>query len=59
MPELRVVVDKELNQLLDKIVDRGIFNSKAELMRSAAISLLSDMGVLREHINGSRSENTS
>lgn len=58
MPELRVVVDEKLNHLLDKIVDRGIFNSKAELMRSAAIALLSDMGVLKEYINGS-SENSS
>ena len=51
MPELRVVVDEKFNQLLDKIVERGLYNSKAELMRSGAIYLLSGMGVLREHVN--------
>ena len=50
MPELRVTVDEKLNRLLDRIVASGIYNSKAELMRSATIYLLIQMGVLKEHI---------
>jgi len=50
MVELRVTVDEKLNELLDKIVGSGIYQSKAELMRSATIHLLADMGILKEHI---------
>jgi len=52
MHELRVTVDEKLNKLLDKIVESGIYNSKAELSRSAIIYLLIQMGVLKEHIKG-------
>ena len=50
MVELRVTVDAKLNKLLDKIVESGIYNSKAELMRSGTIYLLIQMGLLKEHI---------
>lgn len=50
MVELRVTVDEKLNKLLDRIVESGIYQSKAELMRSATILLLIRMGVLKEHI---------
>ena len=50
MVELRVTVDEKLNKLLDKIVESGIYQSKAELMRAATIDLLIKMGVLKEHI---------
>ena len=51
MPELRVTVDEKLNKLLDKIVASGIYNSKAELMRSATIYLLVQMGMIKEHVS--------
>ncbi len=50
MVELRVTIDERLNELLDEIVSSGVYQSKAELMRSAAIYLLIQMGVLKEHI---------
>ena len=50
MVELRVTVDEKLNKLLDKIVKSGIYQSKAELMRSATIMLLIQMGLLKEHV---------
>jgi Arc/MetJ-type ribon-helix-helix transcriptional regulator len=50
MVELRVTVDEKFNKLLDKVVEAGVYQSKAELMRSATIYLLIQMGVLKEHI---------
>jgi len=50
MVELRVTIDEKLNKLLDKIVKSGIYQSKAELMRSATISLLIEMGLIKDHI---------
>ena len=50
MVELRVTIDEKLNKVLDEIIDSGIYQSKAELMRSATIYLLIQMGVLKEHI---------
>jgi len=50
MVELRVTIDEKLNKLLDKIVESGIYQSKAELMRSATIYLLIQMGIIKEHI---------
>jgi Arc/MetJ-type ribon-helix-helix transcriptional regulator len=50
MVELRVTVDEKLNKLLDKVVEAGIYQSKAELMRSATINHLIKMGILKEHI---------
>jgi len=53
MVELRVTVSEKLNRLLDKVVAAGIYQSKAELMRSVAIYLLIEMGLLKEHIERS------
>ena len=50
MVELRVTLDDKLNKLLDEIVASGIYQSKAELMRSATIYLLIQMDVIKEHI---------
>ena len=43
-------MDEKLNKLLDKIVESGIYQSKAELMRSATIMLLIQMGLVKEHV---------
>ena len=50
MTELRVTVSDKLNMLLEKVVESGVYQSKAELMRSATIQLLIQMGVLKAHI---------
>ena len=50
MVELRVTIDEKLNELLDDVVSSGIYQSKAELMRSATIHLLMQMGILKDHI---------
>jgi len=49
VPELRVVVSEKLNRILDEIVEEwGIYPSKAELMRSATIYLLMNLGVVKD-----------
>jgi len=48
MVELRVTVNEKLDKLLDKMVNAGFYQSKAELMRSATIYLLTQMGVIKE-----------
>jgi len=53
MVELRVTVDEKLNKLLDKIVKSGIYQSKAELMRSATIRLLTEMDLIKDHVEKS------
>ena len=50
MVELRVTIDEKLNKLLDMVVESGVFQSKAELMRSGAVLLLAQMGLLKDHI---------
>lgn len=48
MVELRVTVSEKLDKLLDEMVNAGIYQSKAELMRSATIYLLTQMGIIKE-----------
>lgn len=50
MVELRITIDEKLNKLLDMVVESGVFQSKAELMRSGAVLLLAQMGLLKDHI---------
>lgn len=57
MVELRVTINDQLNKLLDKIVDSGIYQSKAELMRSATIYLLMEMDLIKHHIQDSNGKN--
>lgn len=54
MVEIRVTIDEKLNKLLEKVVDAGVYQSKAELMRSATIQLLIEMGIIKEHIKDPR-----
>jgi Arc/MetJ-type ribon-helix-helix transcriptional regulator len=46
MPEIRVTVTKELDRLLQDIVDSGMFASKADAMRAAVVYFLKDLGWL-------------
>ncbi len=55
MVELRVTVDDKLNKLLDEVVASGIYQSKAELMRSATVYLLIQMDVIKDHIQSNPS----
>jgi Arc/MetJ-type ribon-helix-helix transcriptional regulator len=50
MVELRVTVDEKFNKLLDDIVASGLFQSKAELMRSATVYMLMQMDVIKDRI---------
>lgn len=50
MVDLRVTIDKKLNKLLDEIIKSGIYQSKAELMRSATIQHLIEMGLIKDHV---------
>ena len=44
MPELRVVVTKELDGLLDEVVEKGLFSTKADVARAAIVYFLKDLG---------------
>ena len=44
MPELRVTVTNELNELLDEVVERGLFSTKADVARAAIVYFLKDLG---------------
>jgi Arc/MetJ-type ribon-helix-helix transcriptional regulator len=55
MVELRVTVDDKFNKLLDDIVASGLYQSKAELMRSATVYMLIQMGVTKDHIQSDTS----
>lgn len=46
MPEIRVTVTKELDRLLQEIVEAGMFASKADAMRAAMVYFLKDLGWL-------------
>ena len=48
MPELRVTVTKKLNELLDKVVEAGLFASKADAVRAATVYFLKDLGWLEK-----------
>lgn len=48
MPEIRVTVTKNLDGLLDKVVEAGLFASKADAMRAASVYFLKDLGWLEK-----------
>ena len=48
MPELRVTVTEKLNELLDKIVEAGLFSSKADAVRATVVYFLKDLGWLEK-----------
>ncbi|MFX1476322.1 MAG: proteasome subunit alpha [Promethearchaeota archaeon] len=45
MPEVRVVVSTEMDRYMDTVVQRGMFGSKAELIRAALIRYIETMPV--------------
>jgi Arc/MetJ-type ribon-helix-helix transcriptional regulator len=46
MPEIRVTIKKELDELLADVVEAGMFASKADAMRAATVYFLKDLGWL-------------
>ena len=48
MPEIRVTVTKQLDELLDDAVKAGMFASKADVMRASAVYFLKDLGWLEK-----------
>ena len=46
MPEIRVTIKKELDELLAEVVEAGMFASKADAMRAATVYFLKDLGWL-------------
>lgn len=45
MPEVRIVVSAEMDRYMDTVVQRGIFGSKAEMIRAALIRYIETMPV--------------
>lgn len=48
MPQIRVTVDEKLDKILARLVERGIYQSKAEAMRCALVTLLMQSGFLKD-----------
>jgi len=44
MPEIRVTVTEKMNELLNRLVETGLFTSKSNLVRFATIAYLKDLG---------------
>ena len=44
MSEIRVTVTDKMNELLDSLVEAGLFLSKADLVRFAIIAYLKELG---------------
>ncbi len=44
MPEIKITVTDKMNELLDRLVEAGLFISKADLVRFATIAYLKDLG---------------
>ena len=44
MPELRVTITEKFDKILDKLVETGLFPSKADIMRYATINYLKELG---------------
>ena len=52
MPELRVTVTEKMDDLLDEIVETGLFTSKADLVRFATVAYLKDFGFIKKPKSG-------
>jgi len=48
MPELRVVIPKGLDEILDQVIDAGLFATKADMIRASIIYFLKDLGWLEK-----------
>jgi Arc/MetJ-type ribon-helix-helix transcriptional regulator len=48
MPELRVTIPDKMNELLDELVETGLFTSKADLVRFATVAYLKELGWIRK-----------
>ena len=44
MPEIRVTIPEKMNELLNRLVETGLFTSKADLVRFATVAYLKDLG---------------
>ena len=51
MPEIKVTVTDKMNELLDRLVEAGLFISKADLVRFATIAYLKDLGWIEKMKN--------
>ncbi|MFH2110737.1 MAG: ribbon-helix-helix domain-containing protein [Candidatus Bathyarchaeota archaeon] len=48
MPELRVTIPDKMNELLDELVETGLFTSKADLVRFATVAYLKELGWIKK-----------
>jgi hypothetical protein len=48
MPEIRVTITKQLDELLSDVVVAGMVASKADAMRAATVYFLKDLGWLEK-----------
>jgi Arc/MetJ-type ribon-helix-helix transcriptional regulator len=48
MPELRVTITEKMNELLEDLVETGLFTSKADLVRFATVAYLQELGWIRK-----------
>lgn len=53
MPELRVTVSEKMDKLLEKVIETGVFTSKADLARFAMIDYLERLGLLQTAVGKS------
>ena len=44
MPELRVSIPEKMNEMLDRLVEIGLFTSKADLVKFATVAYLKELG---------------
>lgn len=59
MPELRVTVTEKMDKILERLVETGLFTSKADLMRFAAIAYLQDLGWIEGEIKSATEKRKS
>lgn len=43
MPEIRVTIPDKMNDLLNRLVETGLFTSKADLVRFATVAYLKEI----------------